>query len=128
MYWSHLSHCLCNKGSGLDLFCLTPLSTLLNCGSQLCWCRKPVYPEKTTDITQITDKLYHIMFYRVHLSWTGIELTPLVVIGTECIDSCKSNYHSIPTTTIRNEGYNRPIYLAMLSLMTCAYVWILRVG
>jgi len=28
---------------------------------------------------------YHIMLYRVHLAWAGIELTPLVVIGTDYI-------------------------------------------
>ena len=27
----------------------------------------------------------------------GLELTPLVVIGTDCIVSCKSNYHTIKT-------------------------------
>ena len=41
------------------------------------WWRKPEYPAKYTDLPQVNDKLYR----------------------TDCIGSCKSNYHMIMTTT-----------------------------
>jgi hypothetical protein len=71
---------------------LTPLSTILQLyrGGQFIR-RKPKYPEKITDLRQVTDKLYHKMLYRIHLVLSGIRI-PNVIGDMYWLNSITSNF------------------------------------
>jgi hypothetical protein len=62
-------------------------------GGQFYWWCKPEYSGENNQPAAITDKLW------AHLAWVRFDLRTSVVIGTDCIGGCKSNYHTITTTT-----------------------------
>jgi hypothetical protein len=70
--WSILNEWEVTRSNGLFiwlvcLWCLTPLSTTfqLHGGGQ--------YPKKSTDLSQVIDRIYQIMLYRVYLAMNGVQ-------------------------------------------------------
>jgi hypothetical protein len=76
------------------LWYLMPLSTIFELyhGRQFYWWSKQKSPEKTTDLPQVTDKLYHIILLLSTPPPSGIRTHNF---SGNSIGNYKSNYHMI---------------------------------
>jgi hypothetical protein len=60
------------RGVGFLVFNITLNNILIISWRSIVWWWKPEYLEKTNALSQVTDKLDHIMLYRVHHDIKGV--------------------------------------------------------
>jgi hypothetical protein len=93
--WSDITCCVIWDWKVLIMVWFMVLNATFNNMSVISWreillMEETGDPEKTTDISQVTQKLITYCC----IAWVRFDLSTLVVKGADCTGSCKSNYRS----------------------------------
>ena len=104
--------------------CLMVFNATFNTLSVISW-RSVLLVEETGGPGETCHKpltnFYHIMLYTS--PWLRFELTTAMVIGTDCICSCKSNYHIITNVAASSMcwSFNHCTYYICVKLTICLF-------
>jgi hypothetical protein len=83
------------------------------------------YPEETSDLSQVPDKLHHIILDVVHFAWAGFKLITLVVIGIDSISDYgpRYNWNVVESDVKHHSNNHNPLLQVCIKDTIIIFLW-----